>query len=98
MNTDLQLSVVIVTQEREAALLQCLEHLANQTVLNFEAIVIDSSKNKTEFANNVANTYPWLRYYYSKYIKQNMQRSRNMGISLAHAPIVAFIDDDCFVR
>jgi glycosyltransferase involved in cell wall biosynthesis len=92
-----RLSVVVVTQERAAVLGQCLDHLARQDTTLLEAVLIDSSSDASEAAARAAS-YPWAAHYAVGPVPRNMQLARNVGLVLARAPVVAFIDDDCFVR
>jgi glycosyltransferase involved in cell wall biosynthesis len=71
-------------------LLECLDSLKNQSLNNFEIILVDNGGN---------DTISEKLYYYNVLhikMKQNtpVPRARNIGSYFSKSPIIAFIDDD----
>lgn len=92
------LSVIVVTDSRPEMLRRCLDSLDCQGTADLEAVVVDSSPSLSADPTTLVRDRPWIRYMHVGRISHSMQMARNLGIMLARAPIVAFIDDDCFVR
>lgn len=94
-----RLSVVIPTRNREDVLGECLTRLSQQAEsvgLPLEVIVIDTSTHKTVLAYD-KSSWVALEHHYEGDRPFSLIYARNRGLSLAHADIVAYIDDDCFV-
>lgn len=94
-------TVIIPTRNRPSSLVSCLTHLhedAVQTTYPIEVVVVDTSASPR--ADVVAFSDQWMRvvYQYDGDIAFSMVRSRNRGLEIACGDIVAFLDDDCFVR
>jgi glycosyltransferase involved in cell wall biosynthesis len=89
-------SVVVCTYNRAALLTRTLESLfAQKTEAAFEILVVDnnSSDNTPALVASLQITSPvTLRYIYES--RQGNAYARNTGVEQAHAPVVAFIDDD----
>lgn len=87
---EIKASVVIVTYNNIELLLKNLDSLKNQTIKNFEIILIDN--------NNKIDLYPLLNDYqviYKKLYKNyGPCLGRNIGIKYAKGDIVIFLDDD----
>ena len=85
------ISVVIPTRDRARSLRQAIESvLTSPLVLSPEQVVVvdDDSHDQTgEVARQLGVTYVRVAYH-------NSGASRNAGLALAHAPYVAFLDDD----
>jgi glycosyltransferase involved in cell wall biosynthesis/GT2 family glycosyltransferase len=84
-------SVVVPTYERHAQLTRLIEHLVQQQWRNFELIVVDQSRElwpdrSRDFGIDICYIHTDLR---------GAVNARNSGASLACAPVIAFIDDDC---
>lgn len=83
-------SVVIVTYNNKESLIETLEALKNQTVQNFETLIIDNN-NRLKIAEYVVK-------YKIKYIKlmknYGLTVGRNVGIKYSKGEIVIFLDDD----
>jgi GT2 family glycosyltransferase len=90
------LSVVVASYNARDSIDACLESLVRQTTSKaFETIVIDSSTDGT--AERVRRKYPQFGLLTSPR-RLYCGDARNRGLALARAPIVAFLDADCFVE
>jgi glycosyltransferase involved in cell wall biosynthesis len=88
-------SVIIPTFNRCVFLKQAIESVLMQTEPDFELIVIDdgSTDNTAILVKNIADK----RLVYIHQPHQGVSSARNLGISLAKAKFIAFLDsDDCF--
>lgn len=83
-------SVVIVTYNNKESLVETLDALKNQTVQNFETLIVDN--------NDRIKIVEFVVKYEIKYIrlKKNygLTVGRNVGIKYAKGEIVIFLDDD----
>lgn len=90
---NVSLSVIIAAYRARATIGMCLESLARQTQANcFEVILVESSGDGT--ADYVRQRFPEvqvLEFEQRKFCGD----ARNIGVSMAKADIVAFIDADC---
>lgn len=90
-------SIIIPVYNVEAYLHKCLNSILNQTMKDFEVILIDDGS--TDKSNDI------LKYYCSKYknfklIEKNnsgVSESRNIGLKHATGKFISFIDSDDFV-
>lgn len=90
------IGVVVCTRNRGALVVATVESLLANTHPNFEVIVVDQSTNDlTREAVSGFLHDQRLRYVRSPTVGQG--RSRNIGLKMARAPIVAYTDDDCLV-
>lgn len=91
---DPRISVIVVSFNERDAIERCLASLAHQvTGLPFEVILIDSSTDGTEVA---ARRFRFVRVHHFAERKYAGD-ARNLGIAVAQAGIIAFLDADCFV-
>jgi len=83
-------SVVVVTYNNKEPLLDNLEALKNQTIQNFEIVVIDNN-DKIKISEFVVK-------YDVRYIKlkknYGLTIGRNVGVKFARGDIIIFLDDD----
>ncbi len=87
------ISVVIPTHNREAMLRRALASIFGQQFARCEVIVVNDGSSDATAANLAKFTDPRLRaIYHPKAL--GAAASRNAGLALARAPIVAFLDDD----
>ena len=88
------LSVVVCTYNRTRLLPACLDGLMSQTIRDQVQIIVIDDGSTEDTASIVAN-------YDVEFVvlvrNQGISAARNAGISLAHAPVVAFTDDDVVV-
>jgi glycosyltransferase involved in cell wall biosynthesis len=88
-----QVSVVIVARDAVATVRDCLDSLRRQrTSCRFEVILIDSSTDGT--AELVEREFPEVRLLHFAE-RKFCGDGRNIGVGLAAAPVVAFVDADC---
>jgi GT2 family glycosyltransferase len=95
------LSVIIITYNRPDDLLVLLRNLSAQegaAELLEEVIIINnaSTADYTPVTAFIAG-FPYFRYHYSNE-NLGVARGRNLGISMATAPILVTIDDDAWFR
>jgi hypothetical protein len=90
-----RISVVIPTFDRAALIAGCLASLSAQTLRHndFEVVVVDdgSRDGTAEVCSARAGQLP-LRYYRTAHA--GTSAAKNLGLFLANAPIVLFLDDD----
>lgn len=86
--TAAEVSVIVVSRHRPAALKLCLGALALQDHPRFELIVV------ADPTGIVAAQETGLALKTVTFDEPNISAARNLGLSQAAAPIVAFIDDD----
>lgn len=88
-----QLSVVVPTRDRPAALARCLAALVGQTVRALEVVVVDdASRDARAVASVVAGITP------ARLVRgagRGPAAARNAGARAARAPVICFTDDDC---
>lgn len=89
-------SVVIVTLSRPDCLEQCLRQLSEQVPPPRETVVVDASPDLESLA--IVQGFPGIRYVRHANGAGHMTTSRNIGLALTTAPVVAFIDDDAYVH
>lgn len=93
-----RVSVVIATYRRPLLLRRCLRALARQSLSpqEFEVIVADDDANVRleAFLRRFAARLPYTLTYVPVHSSQGPAGARNLGLAQAHAPIVAFTDDD----
>lgn len=89
----LSVAVVVVTYNRPDRVVDCLQHLGNQSVRPERIVVVDSSLNAlTEQA--VLADFPGVVYVRNPMGRGRTPESRQIGYSMAAEDIIAFLDDD----
>ena len=91
------ISVVIPTFNRSAQLPQLIQALLAQDAgaLTYEVIIVDNNSTdatRATVAGFMPDSRGLLQYVFEP--RQGVSYARNAGIARAHAPIVAFLDDD----
>lgn len=91
------ISVVIPTYKRKDKLRATLESVFNQTLKDYELIVVEDGSNDgtKEMVGEMTETHKNLVYFYQA--NKGPATARNLGISKAKGDIIAFTDDDCVV-
>ena len=85
-----QVSVVIVSRNRPAALLHCLKGIEQQFYDPFEVVIVADPKGVAAIAGSI-----WAgAVKLVEFDRPNISAARNLGIEAAAGEIVAFIDDD----
>jgi GT2 family glycosyltransferase len=93
---DPALSIIIASYNARQTIEMCLDSLRLQkSSRTFETILVDSSTDGT--AELVRHSYPEIRLIAST-SRLFCGSARNVGLKLAQAPIIAFLDADCFVE
>lgn len=93
---DIKVSVVVPTRNRPDQIGPCVASILANASPHFELIVVDQSDgdgSRRALAEHVGD--PRLRYEASD--SRGAAASRNVGVSLSRAPLIAFTDDDCRV-
>lgn len=92
-----EISVVVCTYGRGAAVVNAVGSALANDHPSFEVIVIDQNEG-TAVTEDLSGylTDPRVRLVHGS--PPGLSRARNLGLRLARAPIVAFLDDDCTVR
>jgi GT2 family glycosyltransferase len=91
-----ELSVIIASYNARQTIEKCLDSLRLQkSSRTFETILVDSSTDGT--ADLVRQRYPEVRLITSR-SRLFCGSARNVGLKVAQAPIIAFLDADCFVE
>nr|WP_319401289.1 glycosyltransferase family 2 protein [uncultured Carboxylicivirga sp.] len=99
MSRNNNLSIIIIAYNEEKYLPVLLDSLKNQSVKNFEVIVVDSnSSDKTpELAESFKTKFTYFKYLKLPYTN-GPARARNKGIELASYERLIFLDADTRVR
>ncbi|MFH1459894.1 MAG: glycosyltransferase family A protein [Candidatus Omnitrophota bacterium] len=85
-------SVIIPTYNRSQFLKTAIESVLNQTFKDFELIIIDDGSQDNTY--NLVKSFKDTRIIYKKQEHQGVSSSRNQGIILSRAEIIAFLDSD----
>jgi len=88
-----QITVVVPTRDRPDALAACLAALARQTLADHEVVVVDDGSVDADAVAAVVAGAPHARCVRDR--GTGPAAARNLGASVATAPIVCFTDDDC---
>jgi glycosyltransferase involved in cell wall biosynthesis len=90
------ISVIVCTYNRQEMLPGCLDALINQNVddHNYEVIIINN--NSIDHTEEIGKKYALLNTNFSYYLqsKQGLSHARNLGLEIAKAEYIAYIDDD----
>jgi glycosyltransferase involved in cell wall biosynthesis len=87
-------SVVVPTRDRPAALERCLRALSGQTLNGtLEIIVVDDGSRRSQAVAAVARAFPGVRLIRTE--RAGPAAARNLGASVAGGAIVCMTDDDC---
>lgn len=92
-----KVSVIIPTFNREKTIEKCLKALNNQTVKDFEVIIVDDES--TDNTLSIIKKFRSNARYDIRILKNgshNISRGRNIGIKNSTSKIIAFIDDDAY--
>ena len=93
--TSPRVSVVVMTMNRPGPLRRCLESLAAQTMPATELEVVLVDVSDPPVLDVVAEFQDRLHVSHRPTPNAGVSGNRNTGVTLARAPVVAFLDDDC---
>ena len=86
------MAVLIITYRRPEYLDSCLAHLERQALAPTQVVVVDGSPD--DLSERVAERHPIATYVRNPAGAGNMTSSRNAGLPLIQAEVIAFLDDD----
>src|ERR1043166_8420949 len=86
----LQISVIIPTWKRSDLLWRCLESLRNQTLTNFEIVIVANGAG--EWAESLAAEFRTRLIRFDK--NRGFAKAVNAGISASRSPLVLVLNDD----
>lgn len=92
----MSVTVVIPTVNRVELLTRAINSVINQTYKDFEILVVDnwSTDGTPESVENFMKSDCRIKYYRTPYPTLTPTLSRNLAISKAKYPFIAFLDDD----
>jgi len=88
---NIDISVIIVTYNRNEELIKCFQCLTKQRGTGFEIIVVDNGRSNSEQITRYADQY------IDCPVNFNLSEGRNIGAHFARGRIVVFLDDDALV-
>jgi glycosyltransferase involved in cell wall biosynthesis len=92
-----QVSVIVPTRDRPAALDECLQALALQTAgERLEVIVVDDGSSAASAVVEVVARHPRARLLHASGL--GPAAARNLGAAAARGSVLCFTDDDCVPR
>ena len=89
-----EVSVVIPTYKRPQGLRRLLRSIARQTFSNFEVIIVNDCPDDVACESILEESWPFELNVVSNEVNRGAPYSRNRGIGLARAELVALVDDD----
>lgn len=91
------ISVIVPVYNTESYLRECIESLIEQTICNYEILLIDdgSEDNSKHICDQYSENYEFIRTFH----KQNggLSSARNLGLRKAKGNYIAFVDSDDIV-
>lgn len=95
-----QITVAIITRDRDEDFLTCLQSVLNQSYLPQEILIIDASKTQQikQYLNNFIRGKKYQRLSSIHYLvnrKKDIVAGRNLALKKCQTNWLAFIDDDC---
>lgn len=92
------ISIIIPVYNSEDYLQGTLKSILNQTVKDFEVILVDDGSNDSspQICKNFVEKYGNFTYVKNK--KKGVSSARNYGVQLAKGEIIAFVDSDDLVE
>lgn len=94
-----KISIIIPVYNVEKYIKKCLESLANQTMQDFEVIIVnDGSKDNSEkIIENYIKSHPKIKINYYKKENGGLASARNYGVKYAKGEYLSFLDPDDFI-
>ncbi len=93
------LSCIVPIYNSEKYLSKCLDSLTNQTMKNYEVILVDdgSTDNSKKIVDEYIKLYPdKFKYFYQKNMGQ--ASARNLGLKKAEGEYIFFVDSDDYLE
>ena len=90
-------TIIITTYNNEKYISKCLDSIINQTLKNFNVIIIDDGS--TDSTKEIIKSYlknEYIKYYYKK--NTGVADSRNFGIKKVKTPYFLFVDSDDYIK
>lgn len=94
----MDISVIMLTYNREGLVSRAIEGILNQTFQNFEFIIVDngSTDRSGQIADKYAGQDARIRVIHKE--RGNIGSGRNAGLDAAKGDFIAFIDDDDYTE
>lgn len=94
-----KISIIVPVYNVEKYIEKCLESLANQSMQDFEIIIVnDGSKdNSEEIIKSFQENHPNLQIKYLKKENGGLASARNYGVKYATGKYISFIDSDDYI-
>lgn len=98
MNKTNKFSFIIPVYNMEKYLTECLNSVFNQTVKDFEVILINdgSTDSSGEICDQYSKKYDFVHTIHQK--NEGLSEARNAGIKLAKGDYIVLLDSDDFIR
>ena len=91
-----QITVIVATHERPAALRECLDSVLRQDYPRFKVVVVDNDPHTIETTKLIATQF-YPRVQYIRELRRGTASAHNKGLHAAHGMITAFVDDTVVV-
>lgn len=94
----MEISVIIASHNTEKYIRKCLNSVLNQTMKDFEVIIVDDASN-----DNTSQIVTELRQRYSNIVFRQLEEShgpgnaRNIALSMAQGRYISFVDSDDWI-
>lgn len=94
----IELSIIIPIYNAEKYIQRCIESVINQTLLNWELLLIDdgSTDNSRKICDKYAQSDKRIRVIHKK--NGGVSSARNLGIDIAIGEYITFIDSDDWIE
>lgn len=94
--SDMEVSVVVITKNRLECLRKCIESLCAQTRIPDELVIVDASTSEEtkKYTGNLVNPLARFEVIYEKQVKGGTSSARNIGAERCSGDMVIFLDDD----
>lgn len=98
MNNSPMFSIIIPVYNVENELARCIESIINQTMHNFEVILVDdgSPDNCPQICDEYAEKYNYITVIHKE--NGGVSSARNAGIKIANGKYIWFIDSDDYIE
>lgn len=90
-----EISVVIITRNRQPQLLNFLDALKKSTFSAYELIIVDQSDKNTSGSDLQECLADFTHVQYLQTHETGKSRGLNKAITMSKSPLIAFTDDDC---